>query len=92
KKYLEELDGDKVIFSVKDVEALKKYETYLDDEIHGSEIKFVPAVSIIYDKRVNEIIQQYKEILSKPFDFTVNEEYVTDADRVSFSSDAEKKD
>ncbi|MFX8445250.1 hypothetical protein ABTL54_20050, partial [Acinetobacter baumannii] len=77
---------------VKDVEALKKYETYLDDEIHGSEIKFVPAVSIIYDKRVNEIIQQYKEILSKPFDFTVNEEYVTDADRVSFSSDAEKKD
>ena len=27
KKYLEELDGDKVIFSAKDIESLKKYET-----------------------------------------------------------------
>ncbi|MBN8835949.1 MAG: carboxy terminal-processing peptidase [Sphingobacteriia bacterium] len=92
KKYLEELDGDKVIFSAKDIESLKKYETYLDDEIHGSEIKFVPAVSAIYNKRVNEVIQQYKDILSKPFDFTVNEEYLLDGDKVAFSSEAEKKD
>lgn len=72
-KYLEELDGDKNIFLQTDLLALKKYETTIDDEIHGADIKFTPAVKLIYDKRIVEVMALYKEILSKPFDFTVEE-------------------
>ncbi len=92
KKYLEELDVDKVIFSSKDIEGLKKYENTLDDEIHGADIKFVPAVSTIYDKRITEVITQYQQILAKPFNFSEVEDFIADADKVNFSTESEKKD
>jgi carboxyl-terminal processing protease len=44
---------------------LKKYETRIDDEIHGTAIiEFAPAVSKIYDQRMKEVMAIYKEILS----------------------------
>ena len=47
-------------------------ETSIDDEILGkSAIKFYPAVSTIYLKRIDEAMAVYKDILSKPFDFSV---------------------
>jgi len=41
-------------------------------------LKFVPAVSVIYDKRIDENIALYKEILNKPFDFGVDESIIVD--------------
>jgi len=91
KKYLAEIDEQKNIFLVLDLDLLKKYETKLDDELLGGPVQFVPAVSEIYKKRLVETEQFYKEILSKPLDFTKDEmvdlnnaktEFVkTDADR-----------
>ncbi len=93
KKYLNELDGDKTLFTQADINTLKKYETSLDDEIHGAAIAFAPAVSAIYDKRLPETIAMYKEILSHPFDFTKEETFIIDAEKLPFAaSDAERKD
>jgi len=93
KKYFEELDGDKTLFLKSDIESLKKYETYLDDEIHGADIKFTPAVNVIYDKRVDEAIAIYKNILAKPFDFTTDETFITDKTKINYpATDAERKD
>lgn len=93
KKYLEELDGDKIIFLQSDINEFKKFETLIDDEIHGSEIKFAPTVSVVYEKRMAEDLATYREILSHPFDFTVNEEMVKDADKIGYpANEAEKKD
>lgn len=93
KKYLEELDPDKNLFLQTDVASLKKFETMLDDEIHGADIKFEPAVSNIYDKRLNESIALYKDILAKPFDFSTEESVVTNSDKFDFpKTDAERKD
>ncbi len=93
KKYLNELDGDKILFTQADIDGLKKYETTLDDEIHGSPIAFAPAVSAIYDKRLPETILMYKEILSQPFDFNKDETFFTEGDKLSFAvNDAERKD
>jgi len=93
-KYLEELDGDKTLFLQSDINSLKKYETTIDDEIRGvSDIQFAPAVSAIYDKRTTEVIQLYKEILSKPFDFTVNEAVEVNADKLNYpATEAERND
>jgi len=93
KKYLEELDPDKNLFVQSDIASLKKYELTIDDEIHGAEIKFEPAVSLIYDKRLGESIAIYKEILTKPFDFTVNETIEVKSDKMDYpKNDAERKD
>lgn len=93
KSYLSQLDGDKSIFIDADVNAVKKFETTIDDEIHGASIQFQPAVSAIYEKRVAETMLYYKDILSKPFDYSVNETVQLDGDQLGYTStDAERKD
>jgi len=93
KAYLDQLDGDKSIFTAEDVKAVKKFETNIDDEIHGASIQFQPAVSAIYEKRVAETMVFYKDILSKPFDYSVNESVQLDGDQLGYTnSEAERKD
>ncbi len=94
KKFIDELDGDKTHFLQSDVTALKKYETSIDDEIHGTApIEFVPAVSAIYDQRIKEVMGIYKEILSKPFDFTKDETSLPDGSKLGYANtDAERKE
>lgn len=93
KAYLDQLDGDKSIFTAEDVKAVKKFETTIDDEIHGASIQFQPAVSAIYEKRVAETMLYYKDILSKPFDYSVNETVQLDGDQLSYTNtESERKD
>lgn len=93
KAYLDQLDGDKSIFTAADVSSLKKLETSIDDEIHGASIRFQPAVSAIYEKRVAETMLYYKEILSKPFNYNINESVQLDGDQLAYTnSESERKD
>ena len=94
KKYLIAVDPDKNLLLQSDIQSLKKYENVLDDEIHGSaSIQFVPAVNEIYKKRVAEVMGMYKDLLAKPFDFTVNEEIIIDSKRINSAKDeASRKD
>lgn len=93
KSYLNQLDGDKSIFTSADVNSVKKFEASIDDEIHGASIQFQPAVSAIYEKRVNETMLFYKDILSKPFDYNINESVQLDGDLLGYTNtEAERKD
>lgn len=92
-KYLDDLDGDKSFFLQSDIALLKKHEFTLDDEIKGAEIKFAPEAGLIYEKRLNAVAAIYKEILSKPFDFTVDESAMLDTDKLGYAADeAEQKE
>lgn len=92
KKYLEELDGDKSLFIQKDIEELKKYETTIDDEIKGkTEIAFAPAVNATYNKRIPEVTALYKEILSRPFDYSVDETVITDPEKQTYPASVEER-
>lgn len=93
KKYLAAVDPDKNMFFQSDIASLAKYQFLIDDEIHGAPIQFVPAVDAIYLKRVQEVTSVYKELLEKPFDFSVNEEIVIDGDKLDYASnEAKRKD
>ncbi|MDO8996215.1 MAG: carboxy terminal-processing peptidase [Sediminibacterium sp.] len=93
KAYLNQLDGDKSIFTSADVNGVKKFETTIDDEIHGATIQFQPAVSAIYEKRVTETMLFYKDILSKPFDYSIDETVQLDGDQLGYTkTEAERKD
>lgn len=92
-RYFEDLDPDKDIFMQEDLTALNQYSTKIDDEIKGAPVQFFFEVGKIFNKRVGEASQIYKEVLSKPFDFTVNEAVVTDPKKINFpSSEAERKE
>ncbi|HPH22630.1 MAG TPA: carboxy terminal-processing peptidase [Chitinophagaceae bacterium] len=90
-KFLEELDGEKNFFLQSDIEELKKYETTIDNEIHGGDIAFSPAVGIIYDKRLAEITSLYKEILATPFNFSVDEVYQSNSEKISYCKSVEER-
>ena len=93
KKYEDALDPDKYIFYQKDIDDFKKYENKIDDEIHGTPLESYYAISKTYLTRLNEVSKIYKEILSKPFDFTKDESLQLDGDKRNFpQTEAERDD
>ena len=92
-KYFEVLDPNKNIFLKEDIDALKKYEFRIDDEMKGADVEFFKAVGTIFNKRMEEAALMYKDVLNKPFDYTIDESYLGDPDKTKFAaSDAEKKE
>jgi carboxyl-terminal processing protease len=82
KKYLKEIQGEYPIFLQSDYEALKKYETKIDDEIRGdAPVQFFLDAGKIFDNRIEDAAKLYDEILSQPFDYTVNETVNNDPDK-----------
>ena len=93
KKFQQDLDGEKNIFFRSDIDALKKYETRIDDEIHGAEIESFFEVNNIYLKRLKEISQIFIPILSKPFDFSINESVKMDPEKNDYpKNESERTD
>jgi len=93
KKFTEDLDGDKNIFLKSDIESFTKYDSKIDDEIHGSELNSFYTINDVYLKRLLETSALYKEILSKPFDFTKDESVLMDADKLTFpKNEGERQD
>jgi carboxyl-terminal processing protease len=93
-KYFEELDPEKDIFLKEDLTTLQGYSTKIDDEIKGAApVQFFLEAGKIFNKRAVEATVIYKDILSKPFDFNINETINTNIKKISFaSSDAERRD
>lgn len=93
KKYITELDADKSIFLQSDIEALKKFETKIDDEIKGAPVEFSLAAGKIFNKRAEESAAIINSILSTPFDFSADEDVLLDTDKIGFvTTAAEQKD
>jgi carboxyl-terminal processing protease len=93
-KYLKEVDGEKDVLMQTDVDELRgKYATEIKDEILGGGIHFVPAVTEVYKKRLLETQAIYKDILSKPFDFTKEEDFNQNFDQLQYpKTDAERRE
>ena len=93
KKYIETIDPDKNIFIASDIKELKKFETTIDDELHGSPFQFFYAVDVIFNKRIKELNAFYPQMLENSFQFNVQECIVLDADKLDFpKNEAARKD
>jgi carboxyl-terminal processing protease len=89
KKYVDDLDPEKNIYLQSDMDMLqKKYETRIDDEIRGSSVEFFLAAGKTFNARMEEASLICKELLTKPFDFSVDEEVLLDGDKLSYAPDA----
>jgi carboxyl-terminal processing protease len=92
-KYLKELDGEKNMFLKSDIDALRKFENKIDDEIKGAPVEFFLAAGKSFNTRMEEAFAAFSEVLSNPFEFTSDEEVVLDPDKLDYPlTKAEKKD
>jgi carboxyl-terminal processing protease len=69
-KWIDDLDGEKLFFTQKDIASLSSFKNTLDEEILGGNWVFFSASITLYKKRIQKadsIIQAY---LAKPIDFS----------------------
>lgn len=92
KEFLKRLDGNKRILLEKDVKELRKYETSIDDAVHGQSLEFFYKADEIYKTRLEESQNIYKELITKPFDFSKDEDYELDPDKLGFGSESDRKE
>ena len=93
KRFIHDLDDDKTIFLKSDIDSFKRFELKIDDEIHGDKLESFYALSESYSRRLNEASDYYKSILSKPFDFSKDEEVTLDGEKLDYAkTDADRKE
>lgn len=89
-QYLERLDYYKRFLTQEDVDQLKVYETAIDDEIENGTLDLFKLSVSLYDARVDQAEQFIQEILSQPFDFSIEETYVSDPEREAYAANDEE--
>jgi carboxyl-terminal processing protease len=86
KRFLNRIDPYKHYFYESDIEVFKQYEQQLDDQIQNYEIEFF---NIVYEKltqRINESVDVYNDILSKPFNYEINETFKSESEELDYVS------
>ncbi|MCS6967248.1 MAG: carboxy terminal-processing peptidase [Bernardetiaceae bacterium] len=93
KIFIDQLDYNKRFFTQEDLQKLSDYQTQLDDEVTYQRYDFYNLAYQLLNKRIGQAEQFCKEILAKPFDFTLNETYQTNPEKTVFAkNDAELKE
>ncbi|SIT94762.1 carboxy terminal-processing peptidase [Pontibacter indicus] len=85
--YLDRLDFNKKFLLESDVAMLRKYETQIDDQLRAGSFEFFDISADLIEKRTKESEAFYKEILSKPFDFSKEESIELDGKKLKFAKD-----
>jgi carboxyl-terminal processing protease len=83
-KYIEDLDGAKLLLLEANVTALSKYQGLMDDEIKDRDLVLARKGSALVANRRKVVQKLIAELLSKPFDFNKVEEMETDAKKLGF--------
>ncbi|MFD2601871.1 carboxy terminal-processing peptidase [Flavobacterium suzhouense] len=92
KSYLESLDPSKRFFIQSDIDEFSKYEDKIDDMILNKDLSFFDLTYNRLQQRIKESEGFYKDILAKPFDFTTNEEFSVDYEKMPYpKNDADLK-
>jgi carboxyl-terminal processing protease len=84
--YLKRLDISKKFILQSDVDALSKYKKNIDDEINNGTFDFYKLSLEIITKRIKEKEEWSKEILASPFNYSVDEEYETDGEKLKYAT------
>jgi carboxyl-terminal processing protease len=82
--YLEQLDPFKRYFYASDIEEFEVYKNQLDDQIKAYDLSFFNLTHERLLKRISESKDVYKEVLAKPFDFSVAEDFSTDYEKLEY--------
>jgi len=84
--YIERVDPGKRYFYKSDYKEFEKYKTSIDDQLKAYDITFFNVVHDRLIKRIEETKTIYKDVLSKPFNYAIDETFDTDYDKIDFVS------
>jgi carboxyl-terminal processing protease len=82
--FLEQLDPLKRYFHKSDIEEFEKFKTELDDQLKEYDISFFNLTHERLLERIEESKSIYHDILEKPFDYSVAEEYSSDYQNMEY--------
>ncbi len=88
KELLKNFDNGKRFFLQSDIETFSKFETLIDDLVKLNNLEFFELMKSTYTKRLKQVEGFYKDILSKPFDFTKDEYIEFDPDKLDYPADS----
>jgi len=92
-EFLKMLDPWKVYFYQSDVDEFMKHKTELDDQVRRGDLSYGYHIFKRFLERVDERVATAEELLAGKFDFTRDEELITDADEAVYPANpAEAKD
>ena len=90
KDYIEALDPSKRFFLQSDIDEFSKYETLLDNQLLNKDLSFFELTYNRLMKRMEEGKNLYKDILSSPFDYTIDETFNTDYEKAPYAKNAKE--
>ena len=91
--YIEQIDSQKRFFLKSDINKLEKYKYDLDDQVKNQQLDFFEMTYEIFQERIADAEEYYKEIISSKFDFTNDESINLDFKNISYArSKSEIKD
>ncbi|HEU4788137.1 MAG TPA: carboxy terminal-processing peptidase [Flavobacterium sp.] len=88
KDYIAALDPSKRFFLQSDINEFSKFELELDDQLINKDLTFF---NLTYDRlmlRMEESKKIFKDILGKPFDYSVDEDFNVDYDKAPYSKNS----
>ncbi|HEY4627751.1 MAG TPA: carboxy terminal-processing peptidase [Flavobacterium sp.] len=90
KDYIQALDPSKRFFLQSDIDEFSKYETQLDDQLLNKDLTFFDLTYERLMKRMEESKKIYKNVLSQPFDYNVDESFNTDYEKAPYAKDSKE--
>lgn len=79
--YLEQIDGFKRFFTQEDLKTLDQYKYQLDDQVKKGDYTLFDTSLEMLDLNLKRTQEYYRELLSKPFDYTRKEYVELDPDK-----------
>ncbi|HBE80888.1 MAG TPA: tail-specific protease, partial [Firmicutes bacterium] len=83
--YLKSLDPNKRFFLKSDIEELRGFQSKIDDELRQGSSEFYDSSWDILQKRLKEVNELTQDILKKPFDFSIDDNFETDPEKIDYS-------
>lgn len=90
--YLDSLDGEHLFFTKADIDQFLPARDKLDDAIFERDLSMPFKIFTLYQKRVAERFDYSRELLAKPFDFSVDESYQYDRSKAAWAKDSAELD
>lgn len=85
KDYIEALDPSKRFFLQADIDEFSKFELELDDQLLNKDLTFFDLTYTRLIQRIEESKSIYKSILNQPFDYTIDESFNTDYEKMPYA-------
>ncbi|WP_109682117.1 carboxy terminal-processing peptidase [Xanthomarina spongicola] len=82
--YLDQLDPLKRYFYKSDIEEFENFKFLIDDQLKEYDISFFNLTHERLVQRIEESKAIYKEVLDKPFDYSVDEEFNSDYENMDY--------